>query len=142
MPQVRRSSPLLLELAVAQFGVLTRQQALSCGLSDSAIRHRLMRGVWKQCFSGVYMVEDDGFASTVWAALLACGANSIASHETAAHLLGLSGDVTGRRVHVMVPDERRLDRKNGIVVHRTRHLDQVRRPGSVPTTRSEDTVIS
>ena len=42
-------------LAQAQGGIITRQQALTCGVSKSAIRHALgENGAWKKIIPGVY----------------------------------------------------------------------------------------
>jgi hypothetical protein len=39
-----------------QRGVLTRDQALACGLTDSALRHRgRPGGPWQRLFPGVYL---------------------------------------------------------------------------------------
>lgn len=49
-----------------QDGVITRAQAIDCGLSDSAIGRQLRSGHWRRCGPGVYFVDDRPFTTAAW----------------------------------------------------------------------------
>ena len=83
----------LLEVAARQHSVFTLSQALACGLSAEAVRHRLRTGRWQTVGRGVYRLP--GTASTweqgLTALTLAAGPGAVASHRSAAALLGIPG---------------------------------------------------
>jgi hypothetical protein len=96
-------------IAQRQHGLLTRAQALECGLSDGDIRGRVRAGIWQRLYPGVYRVAGSRVTreQTVLAAILAAGGKAMASHGTAAELHGLpAGEdqihitVVGRRIEV------------------------------------------
>ncbi len=75
-------------LAARQNGVVTREQAIRCGVSADAIKHRLKRGRLHRLHRGVFLV---GHAippplAAETAAVLACGPEAVLSHESAARL--------------------------------------------------------
>lgn len=132
----------LVEIARTQHGLVTRRQALSHGASDAAIHRRVASGRWDRVRTGVYAL---GAAPSTWsqgvlAAVLAVGVGAMASHRTAARLWGLV-DRSGRIELVIGEDERH--RLPGVVVHRSRHLnedDRSQRDG-VPCTSLPRTII-
>ncbi|MGH9138658.1 MAG: type IV toxin-antitoxin system AbiEi family antitoxin domain-containing protein, partial [Acidimicrobiales bacterium] len=90
-------------LASRQHGLLTRRQALACGLTEHQIEHRLRSGRWQLLAPGVYVVAG---APRCWrqhalAAVLAGRADARASHLTALALHGLGRPPT--LPHVIVP---------------------------------------
>jgi predicted transcriptional regulator of viral defense system len=96
-------------IAQKQHGLLTRAQALVCGLSDGDIRGRLNAGIWLRVYAGVYRVAGSRVTheQAVLAAVLAAGGQALASHGTAAEVHGLPGGdgqihitVVGRRILV------------------------------------------
>lgn len=78
-------------LAVAQDGVLSRSQALACGLTDGMLETEQRARRWQRPFAGVYVTFSGPLPerTKVWAALLAAGRGAVASHSTAAWLDGL-----------------------------------------------------
>jgi very-short-patch-repair endonuclease len=85
--------PWMETLATQQHGLITRRQALERGLSPKAIKHQLRRRSWQPVARGVYKLT--GAPETprmrAMAAVLLLGAGAVASHRTAACLLGIPG---------------------------------------------------
>lgn len=69
-----------------QDGVITRSQAISCGLSDAGISRRLRSGRWRRHGPGVYFVDDRPFtaAARIRATVWSHGPNAAASGLAAA----------------------------------------------------------
>ena len=67
-------------------GVITRAQAIGCGLTDTGISRRVRSGRWRRCGPGVYFVDDRPFttAARIRAAVWSYGANAVASGLAAA----------------------------------------------------------
>src|SRR3954449_11264118 len=80
-------------VARSQDDVITLQQALACGLTRSAVRHRLQGGAWLRLFRGVFAVLPvrDEERARARAACLIAGPDAIVSHVTAARLHKLDG---------------------------------------------------
>jgi very-short-patch-repair endonuclease len=132
----------LFGLAQAQHGVLSRHQALCEGLSASAIDRRLAAGEWVRVFQGVYRLAgvQTTWEQKVMAGCLAAGADAVASHRSAAALLGMPG--APRWVEVMVPRPRQV-RVGGVIAHRTRLLapEDVGRLRGIPATTAGRTIV-
>jgi hypothetical protein len=116
-------------IAARQAGVIGCTQLLSVLLSRGAIRKRLANGSLHPVFPGAYSVGVPAtrIGAVGVAALISTGPSFI-SHRDAVEEYGLIAPIPGP-VHVTVAHGRRL-RREGIVVHRTRHLppvDRVRR---------------
>jgi len=107
-------------LAETQHGLVTRRQALERGLSARAIQGRLESGRWERMFRGVFRIAGTEASYRQWvrSATLAAGTEAVASHRSAATLIGLPG--TARWLEVTIPPSRRMD-VDGIIVHRA-HL--------------------
>lgn len=120
----------------SQHGLLTRTQALDLGLSPLAIRHAVDSGEWVRVHRGVYA---DG---AVWAglddyrgrpllraiaAVLVMRRQSVLSHDSAAHALGLDILTPAQPfVHVTRPGFTGAWTKGGVKHHLARfHPDQV-----------------
>jgi very-short-patch-repair endonuclease len=130
-------------LAATQAGILTRGQALRCGLTRAAIHARLSTGRWQRVHYGVLATFSGKVPreARLWAAVLACGADAVLSHETAAEISGLTTE-RDDRIHVTVPHHRRVSAHRGIVVHRAVNVPAIRHPALVPPrTRIEHTVL-
>jgi very-short-patch-repair endonuclease len=101
-------------LAAKQYGHVTRQQLLQLGFTTNEISKRLTKGRLLQVHRTVYAVghpRPEPIARAA-AAVLACGADAVLSHFSAAALWGLTGWPT---VHeVAVPARRR---PTGIRIH-------------------------
>jgi hypothetical protein len=107
----------------AQFGVIGRSQALGCGLSRSAIDHRVGQdGRWRRLLPGVYATTTGDVTpdQRAMAALLHAGAQSVITGATAVrrHRLRCAGL---NEVDVLVPaDVRRQSASFVRVIHTSR----------------------
>lgn len=80
-------------VASRQFGLLSRYQALACGLDRNAIAHRLRCGRWQLYLPNVYKIngapkswEQQAYGACLWA-----GDGSVLSHAAAARLWDFNG---------------------------------------------------
>jgi len=140
----RELSPACRELADLQSGVVWRQQAISAGMDPIVIDGLLRSGRWQPLQRGSYATfpGEASRESRLWAALQRAGAEAVLSHETAAELFRLT-DRPSSLIHVSIPAARRVDGVPvGVVVHRSRRLNEARHPALMPPrTRIEETVL-
>ncbi len=124
-----------------QYGIVSRKQALSDGLTESQIKYRLRTGKWATEVRGVY--RHAAVSPTSLSRLLAvCLAhNALASHRSAAALLGIDG-YTLDRVEIVVPPGRSLA-VDGVTVHESTQMKLARRTErrGVPCTGLSRTVL-
>jgi very-short-patch-repair endonuclease len=109
-----------------QHFVITRRQALTSGLSDNQISDALASRRWVLLHHGVYAVASSPAtpARSLMAACLAGGPQAVASHASAAWILGLTDRAPARpAITLPVGRKRRLE---GVDVHRSRDLDPSR----------------
>ena len=92
------------KLAAVQHGVVSRRQLLRIGASKTAIDHRIAVRRLLPIHRGVYAVGHIALRVTgvYSAAVLACGDGAVASHRSAAHVLGLLAG-GGGLIDVTVP---------------------------------------
>jgi putative AbiEi antitoxin of type IV toxin-antitoxin system/uncharacterized protein DUF559 len=131
------------ELVDIQRGVISRQQALACGLPAETIDRLVRSGRWQLMRLGVYAVftGTPSRESTLWAAVLRAGAGAALSYQTAAELFKVT-DRQSALVHVTVPVSRHVARIPGIVVHRSTRLAEAVHPSLLPPrTRIEETLL-
>jgi Transcriptional regulator, AbiEi antitoxin len=131
------------DLVRHQAGVVTRAQALACGLSDETIEANVAAGRWRRLFRGVYATFSGPAPrrSMLWAAVLRAGDEAVLSHETAAEIAGLLAHPSGK-IHVTVPHSRTPARIPGVVIHRSVLAKANRHPTRTPPqTRVEETVV-
>lgn len=133
---------LIVALFAVQHGVISRSQALTCGLTRRQIEKRCARGLWIIVLPGVYRLAG---APVTWeqrlmAAVLWAGPDSVASFASAAALWELPDVVAGQ---VEVTSTRRLRSLPGMVVHYTRHLDPLDRGTvrGIPVTSPTRTLV-
>ncbi len=117
-------------IAARQHGLVSRAQALECGLSEGQIKRRLSAGIWQIVRPGVYAVAGmpPAWEQAVCAVVLCCR-DVLASHWTAARLLGCRVPWDVDRIEVTGPNPRWV-RLPGVVGHRSYHLfdpDRTRR---------------
>lgn len=128
-------------LARWQHGLVTRQQALSAGLSSAAIGRRVATATWLPVVAGVYALASSpaSWQRQVLAACLAVG--GFASHRTAAALWGLSGCRPGP-VHVVVAHGR-SSCSGPATIHQSHALPaaDVTRIDGIPVTRPARTLV-
>lgn len=77
-------------------GILTRADALACGLTDRQIRTRLRRGQWESLGPGVYRVAGAPVtpAAQIYAGVLLAGAGAVASSLSSLSLYGVAAPPT------------------------------------------------
>ena len=130
-------------LAAAQAGVITRAQAVACGLVGTRLHRLLAAGRWQRVHRGVYATFSGPLPrrSILWAGILRAGPDAMLSHETAAEVSGLS-QRPSRQVHVTVPADRSPVAIEGVVIHRSTRAAGMRHPTRMPPqTRIEDTLV-
>ncbi|HZH03224.1 MAG TPA: hypothetical protein VEY30_05520, partial [Myxococcaceae bacterium] len=112
-----------LRMAARQYGVLSRAQALACGLSEDEIQGRLERGAWVRRLPSVYrlMGSPPGWMQELMAAVLWAGPGAAVSHRAAAALWKMDG-FSPEGVELSAPHQLRAE--PGIIVHRTGRLDR------------------
>src|SRR3990172_7134458 len=128
--------PRLFEVASAQHGYFTAEQARECGFGTDLLTHHARGGKFLRVNRGVYRLRDypSSLHEQVVAAWLAIGKRSaVVSHESALALHDLS-DIVPDAVHVTVPRARRYLRSfPGVRVHTSIHplagMDVVEREG-------------
>src|SRR5579862_7581744 len=78
-------------VASAQFGIITWEQLLACGLAPVTIHRLVKAGALHRLHRGVYVVGHLALAPMAreFAAQCACGPGSVVSHRSAAYLWGL-----------------------------------------------------
>jgi hypothetical protein len=129
-------------LLIQQHGVFTRVQARTDGITMSAIRAQLDAHRWRRHGAGV-LVAHNGELDTeaiTCAALLACGSGALLSHDSAAFAQGLL-DEPPSRVHVTVPERRKVAPRASVVVHRRRGQLRTAAGRRPPQVSVEDTII-
>ncbi len=129
--------------AALQAGVITREQAITSGMSSGGINAKLRYGRWQQVYRGVYATFTGPLDRTakLWAAVLYAGRGAVLSYETAGELQKLL-DRPLPIIHLTVPGNRRVTPADGLVIHVSDQGWRVPFPhGVLPTTLPEDTVI-
>lgn len=118
--------PALSTLAASQAGVILRSQAVAAGYNDDEIRRRVDRRTWHRIRRGAYVdaavwrsLDDVGrHRVTAHAVLLQLSVPAVASHVTAAVLLGLPvWGVDLSVVHVTRTDLHAPRRESGVHHH-------------------------
>lgn len=131
-------------LAGDQAGVITRQQALTAGMSVGAIAAKIRFGRWRRVHPGVYVTFTGPMTreARLWAAVLAAGPGAQLSHQTAAEINRLT-DCLSPLIHVSIPASRRITAPDGVIIHLSSHLSQGWRfaHGIPPHTFAEETVV-
>jgi hypothetical protein len=136
-------TPAWLALLELQSGIVSRGQALHHGLTDDLIENRLRSGRWRAVQRGVYATFTGRLSreAELWAAVLRAGPGAVLSHQTAAELLGLTGERSAL-IHLTVPPRRHPGPIRGAVAHQSRRVTSATHPVQLPPrTRVEDTTI-
>ena len=102
--------------ASRQHWVLSRDQAVADGVPPRAIDRLLRNGEWRRIYPGVYLVNQAplSWKARLMGAILWAGPGAVASHRSAAALLGLKHGDKGR---IEISSPRRLNSRHGIRVH-------------------------
>jgi len=109
--------------ALSQFGLLTRQQLLSHGVSARFVEWRLSSKRWVAVFPGVYLTSPgrNDWSVRSMAAVLHVDEDAVLSHASAAFSYGLRRSPPDR-VEILIPHERRVREPEGIRIQRCRGL--------------------
>jgi hypothetical protein len=101
-----------------QHGIVSRAQVLRLGITPRQIQHRLACGEWQLVHPGVYRLAASPatFSQRLLAACFAAGAQSVASHESAAWLWDLLARPPDRPTITVPP--RQHPQLAGVNVHR------------------------
>jgi hypothetical protein len=115
----------------AQENVISRRQALACGLSNEAVVYRIRPGgPWQRLLNGIYLAQTGppAVAQKDMAALLHGGPGSVLTGRAALRGLGLTtGDPDV--FDVLVPARRRPGSVAFVVIHRTTRMPRLIREG-------------
>jgi very-short-patch-repair endonuclease len=110
-------------LAGRQLGVLTLSQCEALGFTEKQVLARVAQGAWRRIRAGVYHAGagPPSEGALELAELLAAGPEAALSHWSAARHWGLAVP-RDRRVHLMVPATKTLQRRSGVKIWRSRDL--------------------
>jgi hypothetical protein len=135
--------PQLAQLSCWQSGILTTAQALHGGLTKDLLRSFEERGRWHRLHPGVYATFSGPLPrkSLLWAAVLRAGPGAALSYYSAAEVDHLI-DRPVERIHLTIPQARRVDPISGVLLHRSERAWDARHPAlTPPRTRIEETVL-
>jgi len=105
-------------IGARQDNVISREQLLGAGVGRGAIAHRVAAGRWQRLHRNVYLLGPaaPSLMARARAAVLACGADVVVSHRSAAEMFGLLPEIGGE-VHVTVAG-RNVAPREGVRLHR------------------------
>lgn len=130
-------------IAAQQHGLVTRTQVLSAGGTQSSVRERLRREVWKRVGRCVYrLVGAPGtFRQSVMAAVLTAGPRAVASHRCAGLLWELDG-FERRIIEVTVPRDGQRNAQ-GVIMHSSHRLPKrdITTLHNIPVTAAARTIV-
>jgi very-short-patch-repair endonuclease len=133
----------LWKLAAAQHGVVSRKQMRALGMSDDVIDHAVGAGRLHRVYRGVYAVghPQHGGRTRLMAAVLTCGKGAVASHRSAAALLGLVDE--GPVVIDVIAPRSRGRKIDGIRLHLVRlpRLEETGTVDGIPCTSPARTLV-
>ncbi|GAB3749361.1 type IV toxin-antitoxin system AbiEi family antitoxin domain-containing protein [Microlunatus parietis] len=133
----------LLDLADAQAGVVTVEQAARTGLGRHSVARLVTAGQWRRLGTGLLFVHRDQppWLAQAWAGVLSGGPESRVGGEAAAFLHGLT-DAEPGQILIMVPHRRRVADRWPLIFQRERvGVRSDRSPGTPPRLTVEDTVL-
>ena len=138
-----KTERVILDIAVKQHGVVTRDQLVGAGISTDVVDRRLKHGSLKRLHRGVYVVEPlRPTRMPEMAAVLACGESAVISHWSAARLWVIAQPEHSAPVDVTVTrgDRRRM---TGIRVYRFKHMaaTEITRLDGIPLTTVARTLV-
>jgi hypothetical protein len=117
-------SQVLARVLRAQDNVISRRQALACGLTGDAVAYRIRPGgPWQRLLNGIYLAQTGppAVAQKEMAALLHGGPGSVLTGRAALRGLGLT-TAEPDAFDVLVPWGRRPESVAFVVIHRTARM--------------------
>ncbi|GAB3077275.1 hypothetical protein GCM10027053_47320 [Intrasporangium mesophilum] len=139
----------LADLAAAQEGVVSRGQALACGLTDSDIARLVRRREWARVHDGIYVSHTGPLTwlQRAWAAVLfhapaaLAGRSALRVHRVRSESAPLRV-VSDEPIHVVVDHRRRVSAPPGVIVsRRVGFHDVVQAHLSPPRLRLEEALL-
>ena len=114
----RQADRAIAAVATNQYGIFTRAQAATAGLTDRQLRSRLECGRIERITRHVFRIAgcSPSWRQRLMTACLAAGDGAAASHRSAAALHRFDGYQQGI-IEITVPQDRRDFRMVGVVVH-------------------------
>ncbi len=135
---------LVAQIASRQHSLVTRTQALKCGLSASGIDRRVRSGRWTLVHRCVYRIEGapQTWESRALSAVLAID-GAVLSHRSAAHLWSLEGFGPPGLIDVTVARHRKGDGHRGVRIHESKafHLRAEVTRACIPVTGVARTIL-
>ena len=137
------------QLVAGQEGVVSRSQALGCGLNDNDFARLVRRREWARVHEGVYVAHIGPltWVQRAWAAILFCWPAALAG-RSALRMHGVRSEsaplrtVSNEPIHVVVEHRRRVIAPAGVVLtRRVGFLDLVQANLSPPRLRIEDALL-
>jgi very-short-patch-repair endonuclease len=115
MPSALSADDRCARLAARNHQILSREEALRAGLSPRAIGSRVGSGRWRIVYPNAYFIGQGAatWKSRVAAAVAWAGEGAVASHASAAQLLGFGASTQA----VCITSARRINSRHGIEVH-------------------------
>jgi hypothetical protein len=126
MPRTSQIDRAVVQIWRSQADLITRQQALSGGMTEAALRSRLQPGgPWTIVLPGVYHVHNGGLTAgqREAAAVLYAGHMSVITGEAALSRLGMRVQPPAV-IDILVPHRHRLQSRDFVRVHRTSRMPQ------------------
>jgi very-short-patch-repair endonuclease len=133
----------IVEVLDRQHGVLTREQAMTAGLSRRLIASRIESGRWQRLHRGVFATFSGPVPreAQLWGAVLRAGEYAVISHHTAAELWRLTDAAPGP-IHLTVPRKAASAVIPGLALHFSARVAEARHPARLPPqTKLEETVL-
>jgi hypothetical protein len=121
------------QVAGDQHGVISRRQALDCGMTPAAIDHRVRSQRWRRVLPGVYLTFTGPVPATchAWAAVFYAGTGAVLGPRETMAVAGLMPWPVGRW-SVLVPASRRVSDQDWLRVRTAKRLDSWRQAASAP----------
>jgi hypothetical protein len=131
----------LVAVAADQRHLITRADALGAGVSNSAIKRKLVTGRLVKRQAGVYQVDwrPQDWRDQLLTAVLAAGSASLVSHRAALVLWQLDG-ISLAPVEITAPYENKPIPKH-VIIHRTRRPMERAIVDDIPVTNPERTLL-
>jgi very-short-patch-repair endonuclease len=110
---------LIAQIAARQHGIVTFEQLVGAGLTQSGIQRRVAAGRLHRVYRGVYAVGHAGLSNEGrWFAAVAASRGSVLSHRSAAELWAMLALGDGP-VHVTVAGRDGRVKRRGLAIHRS-----------------------
>jgi len=131
----------LSKIARQQHGLVTTRQALSCGLTPDALRHRTETGALNRLHRGLFVVGGalKTFERDVLEGVLRVGPGAAGSHVTAAMVLGIA-ERRQHKIHVTAVERHRS--QEGLFIHQAElRKSDLRTIDCIPVTAPNRTLV-